>query len=797
MEDNQATDASSYPLWSSSKPPPAYSVRTPVRTKRRSVSSNLSDPASPTTDRPHVRLPQQDFASLLNTPAPIIFSTPIERNLLNSLSTLGFDTAQMVHSVLTDACDAAGAVWWMMKRRAEKIAAEADDDKMIQDTTEVSPLRNSDKNSKRGVSVQTDAQSLSLARSAPQLAFVPPTPTLPTPPESKPSPRPLLSPSPTRSSSLSHPSTPAGSLRDRDGLKGRRDGKVRSGSVSIMQRATTALEAAGLVRKKSTEVVRDEKEKEREREKSKDSERRIGSGEEPRSSHGSNSSKSKSSHSKPTKDHAAPSTPPSEPHYPQTHSVTEHQHTLPQASAPTPANSPGEVIPSLSIGHGVGKPSSPRHRASLLTAFRLWFHEDRKGKRKEPSLSGGKSRGPLHSRPVPSPSYNNNGSVQRRTSGSGKFASRRSSHRPKRASMSSHRSSSVNSRRSSATSAQLLLLDSPHVIEPPTRRSIGSHTPNSERGEFSSRPSSIRSLSMQRHRKSPSASSAGSAHFRAASPLQKHRRAGSGSSTRVVRQTQTTHSASARHHRSNSAASSIPSPSSSRPVSFYEETDMPRTASPFRRRSSEDPTRHTYGSSTTFVAQKKQAPFMSPGGHFHGSSIGRSSWKKSWGLEPPGWQSRTTHIPIEVIAISPPDGMTSIRDVFSSKQPLSAGDESDWVDEDEDIPAFAGGLGQLTASASKSSSHQPLETAVALPPPRGHRTAKRANRSTGITPGISSVNSSRQKSAHSPVERASPLPVENVYDATETRGGRRQLPSSRSGPAFRQAIQEEDEGEEE
>ncbi|KAG2127201.1 hypothetical protein DEU56DRAFT_982742 [Suillus clintonianus] len=75
---------------------PPYPTRTPARTKRRSVSSTLSDSGSPTLDKPLAPLPPQDFASLLSTPAPIIFSTPVERDLLNSLSLLGFDTSQIV-----------------------------------------------------------------------------------------------------------------------------------------------------------------------------------------------------------------------------------------------------------------------------------------------------------------------------------------------------------------------------------------------------------------------------------------------------------------------------------------------------------------------------------------------------------------------------------------------------------------------------------------------------------------------------------------------------------------------------
>lgn len=186
---------------------------------------------------------------------------------------------------------------------------------------------------------------------------------------------------------------------------------------------------------------------------------------------------------------------------------------------------------------------------------------------------------------------------------------------------------------------------------------------------------------------------------------------------------------------------------------------------------------------------------MSPG---YGSSFGRSSWKKSWGLEPPGWQSRTAHLPIEVLAISPATEPVSIRDVFSGRQSLNLGDESDWVDEDDDIPAFAGGVGQMGTSASSSGGISLLSDSpvTIAPAPRGHRSTKRVNRN-GSSSGSGSVNSSGRKAGHSPVERASPIPTDNVYETTETRGGRRQLPAGRSGPAFRHAIQEEDEGEEE
>ncbi|KAJ6611185.1 hypothetical protein B0H10DRAFT_1882913 [Mycena sp. CBHHK59/15] len=897
---------SSLSLASKGLPPPV--LRTPARTKRRSVSSVLSDPAEPveetqilTPDVPPAASDavhsQVNFASLLTTPAPVIFSTPLERELLNTLSMLGFDIAQIVHSVLSDACDAAGAVWWMLKRRAEKRSIE----NLISEgmtsptsgTIETPPRkRNMEEyfseddavahqpaNGKQtSIGVQTEPAYSHLVlepRGAmdmlPQLAFVPPTPTFPagrpvTPPRpTTPSRSPMLSPAPStimgtttgESSSRSHPSTPASSVKDRES-KGR---KGRSGSVSIMQRATTALEAAGLVRKKSSEAFKEEKE----REKSREAERKS-AGEETRSSHGSlgpstSSKLTKSPPLRPSKDHNVPSTPPPSEDLQQPQPImgspwvlTASRDSLPHHlhDAPTPANSPGTDIrasmstPNFgddatgSTGKGTG---SHRNRANLLTAFRLWFNDDRKGKRKQsapaapgpPSSSGAVG---TYSRGTAAPQPYSSTSVKRRTSGSagGKFVSKGHRQRP---SASSRRSSSVNSRRSSITSVQMIVLDSPQV---PGRRSFGSHTPNSERGEYSSRPSSIRSFSMQRqHRKSPSASSGGSNHFRTTSPIQKyHRRNGSGSSTRVVRHIQTTTTTSTPgrppHARSNSGASSTHSPASSRPTSFYEQPQLQRsssdaegfrTGSPFktssrphsraRGSSGDESSRRGYTTtttSTTFIAQKRSGPFMSPS--FNGS-LGRSSWKKSWGLEPPGWQSRTAHLPIEVLAMSPAVETTTIRDVFSpgggrhglglgAAGLANGGDESDWVDEDDDVPAFAGGLGQMATSMSGSSAHHPhtVESVTLSPAPRGHRPNKRvANRSGGSGSAGSSSGGSggaggrqNSKAGHSPSTHTSPLPPENV-SLYESVSGRRQLPAGRVGPSFRQAIQEEDEGEEE
>ncbi|KAG1732910.1 Pkinase-domain-containing protein [Suillus paluster] len=791
---------------------PPYPTRTPARTKRRSVSSTLSDSGSPTLDKPLAPLPPQDFASLLGTPAPIIFSTPAERDLLNNLSLLGFDTGQIVHSVLSDACDAAGAIWWMLKRKREKRVlpgeiplpvefSERANSKQREKEGEKEDHPSSRRRTKRGIGVQTDdvtiTSSLGLIHSAPEFAVLPPTPTVPssarptTPPRAK---SPYLSPSPTtlEFSGRSNPSTPNGSFKDKDS-KGRRDSKARSGSVSIMQRATNALEIAGLVKGED---------KDRERERSRELEKRSGS-DEPRNS-GNSGKLTKSPPVKSKEQLILPSTPsaaessalPPLPGSPWV--VTAGQTSPPQSQAPTPANSPGDTLTSLPNFSDEGKVAPPnRNRASLLSAFRLWFQEDKKGKRKEVAQTQASGRGLSYSRslavpPSTSMSPGGHGNVKRRGSGIGR------GRRVKRHSTSSRRSSSVNSRRSSGNSGQLLVLEPPHILEQiPSGKSYGAHTPSSDRGEHSSRPSSIHSFSLGKHRKSPSTGSNGSAHYRTSSPMHKyhHRRAGSSSSTRVIRQIQTVPGPRPVHNRTSSATSSVHSLASSRPTSFYEasEGECTRTGSPYKsypsRRSLDETPRRGATGSATFVAHKRLTPFMSPSG-----TIGRTSWKKSWGHEPPGWQFRSTHLPVEVLSISPgPEGPVSIRDVFTGRQSLNLGDESDWVDEDDDIPEFAGGLGQMPSSTSTSSSYLPIESPIPMSPPlrnHGSRTGKARATSLALP-----NNNSRAKQGNSPA-RSSPVQTENVFEGSEIRGGRRQLPTSRSGPAFKHAIQEEDEEEE-
>ena len=797
---------------SSSKDPPAYPIRTPVRTKRRSVSSALSDHEDSVINTPEPPAAQQNnFTTLLESPAPVIFSTPVEQQLLNSLSSLGFDTGQMVHSVLSDACDSSGSLWWMLIRKAEASDLEQGHSPVAESKSKrASSKKRIDKSRTHDPKQrpsELDAVS-AMTRSAPELAFIPATPTAstsvaPTTPPLSTKSRPELSPSSSVDMTKSFPSTPGSSLKDTNKTR-----KNRAGSVSIMQRATTALEAAGLVRKRSTEAVREEREKEKERHR--ESERKQGSGEEARSSQGSIPSK-------------RPKSPPAKPEGP---AATEYdldpsqlsspwimakppKHSSPESPSPTEATSPGDTLTALPNLGGVNSKggSVGRNRASLLTAFRMWFDEGRRAKRKEAGRSVGL---PV----VPGTPTNGRarGAVKRRGSSGSK---RNSGHRTKH-SVSSRRSSSVNSRRSSINMVDGGYQD--HVVamtrqrSDPSRKSYGAHTPNSERGEYSSRPSSV--VSGRRHRKSPSQSSSGSMRARTMSPNTNkyHRREGSGSSTRVVKQLHTPHRSRAPslHVRSDSAASSVHSPESSRRNSFYDqsESEGQRNVSPYRtHRNSFDESTPRRNAATKFVAQKRQAPFMSP----LTGSMGRSSWKKAWGVEPPGWQTRATRpTTIEVLAISPaPETSANIRDVFSGRPSLSIGldDDSDWVDdEEESIPYYVGGVGQLPSTTGsterQTSTSQPpspspgggfFNEPLTFPPSSTLTNRAPKNRKVS-TQWLGSGNTNvRGKGLVSGVGQSSQV-VDAFGETMDGRTSRRQLPGGRSTAPV---IQEEDEDEEE
>jgi hypothetical protein len=711
-----------------SHPPASFLTRTPVRTKRRSISSTLSPPSSPTSPTDGSGHDKRvDYLAELSTTVPVLFSTPLENELLENMSNLGLDTSQIVHSVLSDACDSTGALWWMLKRKTERrersrarkeseiIRKEPPAKERVKEKSKKpSPLSESteatvppDKKPAEGLGLDL-APPVPPKPNAPALTFVPPTPTaavvtisVKTPPPASPkhgyaqlslsnsSLGRSLSPTLNNEagSSRSTPTTPGQTKRTRSD-----SGKARSGSVSILQRASTALTASMLVRKKSEENPRD----------------RL-------AAEDSTTARLTQAAARLTKLQPASADIPSE------RSATTPTTAIPASpwvvtAGPsgakplermeTPEESPEDTLSSLPR---ISSNTKTRQRASLLTAFRTWFQDDKK-KRKEPPVvhhiaasrrivTTPTSAGSMRGRPraaVRADSYNKS---HRR-------------HREHRVSISSKHSSSANSRRSSVVSNNFPLIDEASPVtrqrSDASRRSIGSHTPTSERGDFSSRPSSIRSFSMTpvtpnmrrpRHSKSPSGSSAGSGHpiRRAQSPLQQyHRRAGSGSSTKVVRQVK---SAQPRHVRSNSAASSIRSVPNSRPTSFHEGLGTIDSDAAVTSYSNSPEPRRAHYNPTNFVAQKKSVTY---------AGVARTTWKRSWGIEPPGWSSKvgTSAPPRE--SDSPSSASTSsranLRDVFTGRPSLSPEDEDDWTDEEE----FLGGFGQNRTSNSKHVLSRPL-----------------------------------------------------------------------------------------
>ncbi|KAG8774805.1 hypothetical protein FRC12_001823 [Ceratobasidium sp. 428] len=827
-----------------SHPPSSFPTRTPVRTKRRSISSTLSPPTSPTspTFGPGAEA-KVDYLAELETPVPVLFSTPLESELLERMSSLGLDASQIVHSVLSDACDSTGALWWMIKRKAEqKEQSRIRKEKASRKEQPKEKVRPEKEKAKKPVPVAEpplappkvvappedkplEGLGLELAPpppppkpTAPALTFVPPTPTATNVPIAIKTP-PLVSPknsygqlslsnsslgrslSPTNNaegSARSTPTTPGQTKRSRSD-----SGKARSGSVSILQRASTALGAAVLVRKKSEENPRSRVEAD-------DSTAvkitqvtaRLTKLQPP-----GNGAPSDRSSTTPTA--IIPASP----------WVLTANNSVGAKSAEhvaTPEESPEDTLSSLPR---ITSSSKTRQRASLLTAFRTWFQDDKK-KRKDPLVThhvAGQRRSNLA---TPTSS----GSSRGRPRPVGRGDSYKSSHRrhhEHRVSVSSRRSSSANSRRSSIVSNQRPQVDGAIPIarqrSDTSRMSIGSHTPTSERGDFSSRPSSIRSFSMTpvtpnmrrpRHSKSPSGSSAGSGGRLVRStqtPLQQyHRRAGSGSSTKVVRQAKTVQT---RHGRSGSAASSIRSVPNSRPTSFHEALAMADSDAVVTSYSNSPEPRRAQYSATSFVAQKKSVTY---------AGVARTSWKKSWGSEPPGWSSK-------VVAHAPPresespsststSGRANLRDVFTGRPSLSPDDDDEWTDEDE----FLGGFGQSHKSGGKFGGSRQLTTENLLSQTgafSGSPALKRMELPSAGAGLSLKVHTPKRNNRLSPLQNplglppAMPTPVktevisgptENTNPLQRTASGRRGNLQAGRAPGLRSnVIQEEEEEEEE
>lgn len=384
--------------------------------------------------------------------------------------------------------------------------------------------------------------------------------------------------------------------------------------------------------------------------------------------------------------------------------------------------------------------------AGLFSTFRMWFKDDPNKRRKRPPMPTVSPRSTSGSGPSASNRSTSRQSIERRPKPAASYYQperRRKSLNTSRPSMqhrSSSQASSHHSRRSSlnssfaATGTDVLsptrpALDGPYMSalhrrpSDPTRPA--DKLAGGSSGEFRprSRPSSIHSFSLHAHTmernisRSPTASSAGSVRGSRiqASPLQNyHRRVGSGSSTKVVRQLKIVNppSHAASHMRSPSMASirSMNSVSSS-PSSTVDLPSLNRsnsgsaagdlsylTRSPdpnFDNHSSDEAGRSSsslgsYGH-TVLVAHRPKSALSGGISHspYHSRAQHRSSWDRS---------------------DLTPRAKPVLRDVFASK----AGDEDgEWVDEDEGH--YEGGLGQSSTRGSRggNASHSSL---VTLPP---------------------------------------------------------------------------------
>ncbi|KAL7408980.1 hypothetical protein BDY24DRAFT_244210 [Mrakia frigida] len=794
--------------------PLAANSRTPSRTKRRSISSNLSERLTSNTSMTHLPhllasytatpLPLVDYVALLSQHRRSQFSTPVEQEILGGLEALGFDTGQLVHSVTNDACDTSGALWWILKgkrvaqRRDEAIEEEVHQHVSIDDSglSEMrklerarggseSPTSNgnhseSDRSSLRQEVHQPSPQNL-FSRAEPPSHIVtvtddpfsspsqppppsssiniePPTPTVPTsesqpdlstissstlnpfgfstsrsfPNLQDPSSSSLRSSTPEDRTSTGTPSpasTPGKSRRHDSG-------KARSSSVSMLHSL-----AAGLVRKKSDDKLKED-----------------GDSQKTRSP----------SPNKLQKPHpitrnstvSSPSRPPIST-YPSSSSSVYYEPlaaTSPRRSThPIDRISEATSLPTIHAGGSVSsaasKSSKPPKNNSILTTFRMWFKEDSKkrgGKRPShlptsPNHSSSGSGFPtVKSMPIGGtrPSSRRNSVDSRRNSGQFAPPGRRlptsTLDRPMMARRSSSQQS-VHSRRSSVASLHLPPIDLSLMAgshdpfhgstslnrrpSDPGRRSMESRTPTSESGKQArsqSRPSSVRSFNLgyppgieRNMSRSPTASSAGSTRRTTqASPLQHyHRRVGSGSSTKVVRQIKTVHSS---HGRTSSAASSIRSnPNSSNdlmalgrsleglgidrggesdagPLESLDEEAVEFDTGPSTPREegggSRDEIRRPGSaqssySTTVLVAHRTKSALSSGQRSPHGSIFHNqhSYQQPSRALSRASWTTSDLT----------PRAKPVLRDVFASK-PLE-GDDGDWEDEDD---GFEGGLGQ-------------------------------------------------------------------------------------------------------
>ena len=704
--------------------PLAQHSRTPNRTKRRSVSSTLSD-RRPSMARGNSNVvqpvPNVDYLAQLNAvPAPF-FSSKEEQDLLALLKIVGVDVGQLQHSVNHNACDASSAMWWMLRAKQREQAADFahhNDQHQLAEQSVTRPPSGGNASGGDAAHCASETQSTNIRRTFELGAPLPPLPQTLSRKQSV---------SPNQDSATkddapasagktagqqpsqitesfanlivtSSPSTPRADphalIADVEALKPaddsapsspskKREGaKSRSTSFSMLQRATSAFTTGNLTRKKSDEKIL----------------------EQVAASNQAGLERARS----PNKLHKIPRNR-------ENSTVDERDAPALQVSAMTaPRKAPTPPILPTSTSHGTlnsmtsmtststsvdespskGKEGKNRKRESFLNTFRSWFVEDKRRKQRPPTVSAPTlhvaNNAHVIRRP---PGYQPNNSTFSRRSGPPRRTP--SDQRP---ALHSRRSSSINSRRSSVTMD--LPVGSPLDTYGPrrrgslSRRSAGSRTPTSERGEFfsnsgNSRPSSVHSFSatikapIPRHIETRKSSSAVSdtpsrmSHNR--SPGVKHyqRVTTSSPAARSRHARFTSHTGTMGHlDRAASTTSSHRSNASSRRSSgeysgqhgaddkddeIELQDDMSSVHSTRRKRTGHE--RYVYPSS-----RRIRSP--------HGSS---------------------TSLATMVF----PKPKRPIRDVFAKKKGNDGLTDDDWVS-DEEEGAYAGGLGQCGSNINKA-----------------------------------------------------------------------------------------------
>ena len=796
----------------------AQHSRTPSRTKRRSVSSTM------TLERRHshhstsgqwTTYPPEDYMLKLNETRAEPFTTPSEKYLLNQLSEIGFNIGQITHSVTNNACDSSAAAWWMlrakqaergetdevvnakmnaMERKNERAAAYAREERKRQ--------KEKDKDKERPFNVKfidqpsfsrTPSSPIELGspiRSATPLTVSPmrstaplsvsPDPItpgqreMPFPPQpgmlhpqsaDTPPPRPQLdqgrsfdsAPKASPTAGVIEPATAESSPS--------RPTKTRSPSMSMLQRATSALVPGSWKNedKSNEKAIVDETE-------GKEDKKTISPTKLVKPLPRSKMVKSESEKSLAQSLESAHTVRAVEAGPSRRMSTPLLTTTMHEGVADPPRS------PSLSLASPSANISESASKTSKRDAFWSWnslrymFNDPRRRRSRDDTLAGKEHKpGPavVLSRGISGRGPHVNRVIQpiRRSSSDG---------RP----IFSRRSSSVNSRRSSFNSG--VVHTSSHDALPTLalgRRtsgvSHGSQTPTSEREHNPlSRPSSLHERDSHLHPsrrssqnlRSPSMQSEHSAKFRysnPASPLHNYqRRAPIGTDSRRVRHIRVIPEGHIMI-RSESVASSIRSNASSRASSRERVPERDRDKETSAREDSDYDT----GREDSIRSRRRSKSDL--------ASLAQQIHRKNSPLTLPGIQHHRSY----THSLKPPQAKPKapLRDVFQGK-------EEEWVSDDEDI--YSGGLGQKgqQTHSNKAAQWEPNTRMFNPKPHHGH------GRKTGQKPK-SRRGSSDEEDGRSSAEKAPVQAVESVGGP----GRRRGIPSGRGTAPV---IEEEEEEEE-